>query len=281
MAPRGGSDGGRDIRFREGDAPGVALVTLEKRIKDKFNRDLGKQESAEGLLALFCNVDVPPGQKLEFARAAIAKGFRLEVFDIERLRSLLDVSLKDIRRRYLGIDDEVAARLRSDITRLLRFPEAVADTAQPATLLEKLLVNKLPRRVFDILVTYDEPDIREVPEIGQALQRHLGEYYEFRRQVLAAEEQQLTQIGRAVSVRFRQAWRIYLRYATLRFGGASQQQIIDGGDFLNYDITWEDAERVFQLLSADNEVATSMSGLLSAHGGFCEKLENLLPPVAT
>jgi hypothetical protein len=277
MAPRGGSDGGRDIRFREGDAPGIALVTLEKRIKDKFNRDLQKQESAEGVLALFCNVDVTPGLKLEFAREAIAKGFRLEVFDIERLRSLLDIRLTDIRRRYLGIDDEVAARLRSAVTKLLRFPDAVPDTAQPPTILESLFINKLPRRVFDILLTYEERDIREVPEIGQVLQRHLVDYYAFRRQALASEEQQLAKIGRAVSVRLGKAWRIYLRYAVMRFGGISQQQIIEGGNFLNYSISWEDAERVFQLLRADPEVAVQVSGLLLAHQGFCETLNGIIP----
>src|SRR5881227_3223676 len=62
MAPRGGSDGGRDVRFSEGDTRGVALVTLDKKIRDKFKRDLLMQEDTEGLIALFCNVDVSPSQ---------------------------------------------------------------------------------------------------------------------------------------------------------------------------------------------------------------------------
>ena len=129
-------------------------------------------------------MDVSPTQKLGFARDAIAKGYTLAVFDLERLRSLFDTSLKDVRRRYLGIDDEVAARLRSEITRLLRFPDAVEDTSQSSTLLEGLLVNKLPRRLFDVLLTYEERDVREVPGIGQALQEHLKNYYDFRKRAL-------------------------------------------------------------------------------------------------
>ena len=185
MAPRGGSDGGRDIKFRKGDTYGVALVTLDKKIRDKFKRDLLKQGGAEGVIALFCNVDVSPSQKLDFAREAIARGYRLEVFDLERLRSLLDISLKEVRRQYLGIDDEVAARIRSETTKLLRFPDAVADSSLAPTLVEGLLINKLPRRLFDLLMKYEERDVHEVLGIGQALQDYLKAYYSFRQEALA------------------------------------------------------------------------------------------------
>lgn len=280
MAPRGGSDGGRDIRFREGDTPGVALVTLDKKIRDKFKHDLLKQDDSEGVIALFCSVDVSPSQKLEFARDAIAKGYRLAVFDLERLRSLLDTSLKDVRRRYLGIDDEVAARLRSEITRLLRFPDAVADGSQSPTLLEALLINKLPRRLFDVLLTYEERDVREVPGIGQALQDHVKNYYGFRQRALAAEEQLLLRIGEMVSVRFAAGWRIYLKYAIMRFARASQEEIVGWGDFLNYSITWEDAERVFKRLNDDSELSSEMSSLLQIHQHLCDTLGAFVPPNA-
>ena len=77
MAPGGGTDGGKDIKFRDGDTPGIAFVTLEKRIGPKFRRDLAKQNDTWGLVALFCNVNVSPAVKLDFAKQAIAKGFRL------------------------------------------------------------------------------------------------------------------------------------------------------------------------------------------------------------
>lgn len=276
MAPRGGSDGGRDIKFQESDTPGIALVTLDKKIRDKFKRDLVKQKDSEGVIALFCNVDVSPSQKLDFAREAIAKGYRLEVFDLERVRSLLDTSLKDVRRRYLGIDDEVAARLRSEITKLIRYPNAVADNAQPPTLLEGLLANKLPRRLFDLLLTYEERDVTEVPGLGQKLGDHLKSYYDFRQRTLAAEQLLLVHIGKTVSVRFAIAWRIYLKYAIMRFDGASQEDIIGWGDFLNYGITWEDAERVFKLLSDEPEFASAMSGVLQVHQRLCEAVSGVI-----
>jgi hypothetical protein len=277
MAPRGGSDGGRDIKFSEGDTDGVALVTLDKKIRDKFKRDLLKQEDAEGVIALFCNVDVSPSQKLDFAKDAIAKGYRLEVFDLERLRSLLDTSLKEVRRRYLGIDDEVAARLRSETTRLLRFPDAVADRSKAATLVEGLLINQLPRRLFDLLMTYEGRDIREVPGIGQGLQDYLETYYGFRQRALALEEQLFLRIGKMVAVRFTAGWRIYLKYVIMRFAGASQEAIVGWGDFPNYSITWEDAERVFKQLNDDAQLSSEMQSIFQTYEHLSETLGSFAP----
>lgn len=281
MAPRGGSDGGRDIRFKEGDTYGVALVTLDKKIRDKFKRDLRKQQDAEGVIALFCNVDVSPSQKLDFAKEAIVRGYRLEVFDLERLRSLLDVSLKEVRRRYLGIDDEVAARLRSEITRLLCFPDAVGDRSQAPTVVERLLSNKLPRRLFDLLMTYEEQDVRESPGIGNALHDYLKTYYGFRQKVLALEEQLFMRIGKMVGVRFAEGWRIYLKYVIMRFAGASQETIIGWGDFLNYSITWDDAERVFEQLNDDQNLSTEMQSLFQTYERLCENLGSFVPKDAS
>lgn len=277
MAPRGGSDGGRDIKFKEGDTPGVAFVTLDKKIRDKFKRDLLKQDDSEGIIALFCNVDVSPSQKLDFARDAIAKGYRLEVFDLERLRSLLDISLKEVRRRYLGIDDEVAGRLRSEITKLLRFPDAVADRSESPTTVEKLLINQMPRRLFDVLLSYEERDVREVPGIGKAFQDFLTNYYSFRQKAVELEARLFLRIGKMVAVRFAAGWRIYLKYAIMRFAGASQKEIIGWGDFLNYSITWEDTERVFKQLNDDSELSSEISSLFQIHQRLCETLEGFVP----
>jgi len=276
MAPRGGADGGRDIKFMEGDTPGIALVTLDKKIREKFKSDLLKQEDSEGIIALFCNVDVTPSLKLEFTKQAIAKGYRLEVFDIERLRSVLDASLKEIRRRYLKIDDEVAARLRSEVTKLLRFPDAIADKVQPPTLVEKLLANQLPRRLFELLMTYEERDILQVPGIGGALQNHIKAYYIFRQKASQLEENLLLSIGKKVAVRFAAGWRIYLKYVIMRFAGASQETIIGWGDFLNYSITWEDAERVFKELSNDPAISLEMSDLFRTYESLCSGLEHFV-----
>jgi hypothetical protein len=247
MAPGGGADGGRDIKFREGDTPGIAFVTLEKKIREKFKQDLSKQRDAEAVIALFCNVNATPSMKLAFAKDAIAKGYRLLVFDLERLRSLLDSSLKEIRRRYLHIDDEVAAKLRSQVRKLLKYPDAASDDSKPPTRLEVMLVNTLPRRLFDLLMQYDDNDILEVPCLGGALVNHLKSYYRFRQEILRLESDLLVRIAAIVGDRFNSGavWRMYFEYAIPRFFGKSKEEIIGWGNFLNCGVTWDGTERVF------------------------------------
>lgn len=276
MAPGGGADQGVDIRFQEGDVPGIAFVTLDKNIRDKFRRDLGKQPDAEGLLALFCNIDASPSIKLTLTREALAKGYRLEVFDLERLRSLLDSSLKDVRRRYLKLDDEVAARLRSEATKLLRFPDATSDASLPPALIERMLVDKIPCRMFELLMRYEELDIIEVPGIGQALHEHLISYYQFRQDALRIEEELMSRIGRMVRVSFRAGWQIYVKYVVMRYSGVSKEAIIAGGNFLNYEITWDDAERVFLELCQDTVFSSRMSDLFSLHRRLSSGLATLV-----
>ncbi len=261
-APGGGGDGGQDIRFCEGDVDGTALVTLNKKIVEKFRRDLAKQPAKkDGLLALFCVVDVSPSHKFNFSQEAIAKGYRLDVFDIERLRSLLDGSFTVIRRRYLHIDDVIAQRLRSEVTKLIRFPKAFPDTAISQSLLEGMLIDSAPRRVFEMLMSYEEKDILEVPTIGNALHGHMTEYYAFRDGVQQIEQILHEKIGSMVQVRFPKGWSIYLRYVLFRFSGLSQLQIEAGGSFLNFDITWVEAERVYKLLAADAAVSAKMKSV--------------------
>jgi hypothetical protein len=263
MAPGGGPDGGRDITFREGDTPGIAFVTLERKIKEKFKQDLSKQGDAEGVIALFCNVDATPVLKLTFARDAIAKGCRLLVFDLERLRSLLDSSLKEIRRRYLHIDDEVAVRLRSEVRKLLKYPDAVPDDTRPPTELEKMLVDKLPCRLFDLLMRYEKNDIVEVPGIGSALENHVKTYYRFRQEALRFENDVMSRIATIVGDRFNSqaVWRIYFRYALPRFLGKAKEEIIAWGNYLNYGVTWDATEGVFTTLSKELVLTSQVTEL--------------------
>jgi hypothetical protein len=264
QAPAGGSDLGKDIKFRDGDAPGIAFVTLDKNISQKFQSDLAKQPTSQGLIALFCNVTVSPATKNAFAESALAKGYRLDVFDLEGLRSLLDASLKDIRRRYLHLDDEKAARLRSEVKKLLRFPDAVVAESSPPTRTEDMLANVLPRRLFELAMNYDEEVILELPNVGKALHEHLTGYYQFRQKVLKLEHDLLVRIGQKVFVRFAHGWNMYLQYVIQRFGGLSEEEIPKYGDYLNYGITWKDTERVYTELAGDPEVMaawTELSGL--------------------
>jgi hypothetical protein len=255
--------------------PGIAFVTLEKRIRNKFRSDFAKQGDAGGVIVLFCNVDVSPRMKIDFVKETIAKGYRLEIFDLERLRSLLDSSMKDVRRRYLKIDDELAARLRSDVCKLLRFPVATPDASAPPTLTETLLADQLPRRLFDLLMRYEEKDIVEVPGMGDALHDHLTTYYRFRQNLLSTENDLLLRIGQMVSVQFPHAWRIFLKYIVMRFAGLTQEGIAALGNFLNYGITWDEAERVFGQLSQDETVLSRISAVFELHQRLAQELAAL------
>src|SRR5260221_12776309 len=109
IAPRGGSDGGKDITFTtESGGKGLACVTLRKDIETKFNEDFSQRQAGElEKNMLFCTVYLTAPQKLKFA------GYCLEYLqallmpmDIETLRSMLDSELKPIRETYLYIKDE-------------------------------------------------------------------------------------------------------------------------------------------------------------------------------
>ncbi len=265
MAPGGGRDGGFDIKFTEADAPGIAFVTLDKRITEKFRRDLRKQEHGEGTIALFCSVDVSPSMKLQFARETAALGYTIQVFDLEKLRSLLDGRFKDIRRRYLHIDDEVAERLRSEVKKLLRFPAAVPDKQENLCLLELLQVDRMPRRLFDLLMKYDESDVIEVPVIGQTLHSHMPDYHRFREGAASVEQELMQKLPALWSPPYPGALRIHARYSVSRFSGMSPADLRSGVNFLNFDITWDRAEKVFEQLAADTSVVPKFQELLHLH----------------
>ncbi len=277
QAPMGGSDGGCDIKFWEGNTNGVAFVTLEKSIKTKFKTDLSKQDSAQGIIGLFCNVVVTHNMRLEFSKDAIDKGYALMVFDLERLRSLLDNSLKEIRRRYLHIDDEVAAKLRSKVNKLLSFPDAIPDNSRPPTKVEQMLVDKLPCRLFELLMDYEVNDIVEVPEIGSALHTHLKSYYQFRQEVMQFEKDLYSRIDKIIGDRFNSATvcNMYLRYVIPRFSGVAKEEIIAGGNYLNYGVTWDSCEQVFSTLSSEQDLIIKVKKLKNSINTISQNISSI------
>jgi hypothetical protein len=170
----------------------------------------------------------------------------------------------------IGNVGEKTEAIQSAVRRVLRFPDADIDPREPRTITEALLVNQLPRKLFDILIGYDDNSIAAVPNIGPSLRGFLHNYYQFEQDTRQIENQSLGKIGALVTVRFPQAWQIYLRYAILRFSGNSKEQIIAGGSFLNYDITWDDAERVYGQLASDPVIAKGFSDAFSRYNDFVQ-----------
>lgn len=109
IAPRGGSDGGRDITFTtENGGKGLACVTLRDDIQRKFEEDFSQRRADEyEKHILFCKAYLTASQKMQFTKYCLEKLQSLFVpYDIEALRSLLDSSLKSIRETYLHIKDD-------------------------------------------------------------------------------------------------------------------------------------------------------------------------------
>lgn len=275
IAPRGGGDGGKDIKFRDGDLLGVAFVTLDKAIRGKFEYDLAKLDVGEGKIALFCNVDVSPKNRLEFARNALEKGFMVDIYDLERLRSLFDSTLTEQRRRYLGIDDSASSQLRTEVQKLLKFPDAFPALNPAQYILEERFVDQLPRRLFDLLMAHDETLIREVPKIGLALADHMTDYYALRLDLARAEVDLITKIGTLGGARFREAWSIVYQYCVMRFGQIPKEDIVKQGDFLNYGITWDSAESAYNTLEQDGGF-TGLSLVFEQHGRLSSTVKALL-----
>lgn len=259
MAPNGGPDGGRDIAFYDGDEAGIAFVTTRKDIDKKFAEDLAGHEQGDGLIAFFCTVGLSPSKKRAFSEDAIKKGFRIEFFDVERLRSHLDGRLTDLRRRYLHIEDSTSALIRSEVARLLSFPAATADEGRIPTILESCLGNQLPRRLFDLLMRHEERDTKEVPLIGDGLHSFVTDYCAFRVKVTEIENELYRQISMLVGPEFKPQWAFYLRYAVPRFAGASRDQMVSGSMMLNYGLDWDNVERMYLRLAQDSKATASFS----------------------
>jgi hypothetical protein len=276
MAPAGGADAGRDIKYTDAGARAVAFVTLEKQIKAKFARDVARVSPGElAALSLFCNVQVTPDQKLEFVQTASAKGATLAIYDLERLRSLLETSLKDIRRRYLHLDDAVSEEIRSKVSTLLRFPDAEPLQTSTMSLLETMLVDQRPAKLFAIVKGHNPETLSSVPEIGTALADIQQSYYAFKGNANELFNTLMDRVGRNVGVRFSQGWRIYVQYAFMRWGGRTREDIESGGNFLNYSITWDDAERVATLLQTDNELIAQLQKFGAEHEALLRRVEEL------
>ncbi len=104
IAPRGGSDGGRDVTFTtESGGKGLACVTLREDIQRKFEEDFSQRKTGEyEKYFLFCTAYLTAEQKRKFAKYCL-NNLEAEFvpYDIEALRSLLDSVLTPIRERYL------------------------------------------------------------------------------------------------------------------------------------------------------------------------------------
>ena len=171
--------------------------------------------------------------------------------------------------------DGRVSQAQSAIRRALEFPKAVQTSRPPPTMVEGMFVNAAPLRLYEALARYDDLDVGQIPEAGEMLRSFFRRYYDFEEATGALEGEALDRIGSMVTVRFAEGWRIYLKYAVLRFGGMSAQQVSAGNDFLNYSITWSDAERVYGDLAKDPLMASRFAKVFAQHNAFLKEVETL------
>jgi len=136
IAPRGGSDEGKDITFTtESGGKGLACVTLRKDIEVKFKQDFSQRTAGEyDKYFLFCTAHLSSMQKLNFiGYCTTTLQAEFVPLDIEALRSLLDSSLKSIREQYVhvkddskGVNEEALAALRDKISWFAHFESQFA-----------------------------------------------------------------------------------------------------------------------------------------------------------
>ena len=157
----------------------------------------------------------------------------------------------------------------------MRFPNAIPDQMNPPTILETLLTNQLPRRLFDLLLNYSEEDIKEVPLLGDLLLNHLLKYYKFRNTTIDMEQDVLTTINTLGGGQFIQSWKIHLQYILIRLGGTDKDDIRKGHNFLNYGISWDSAESLYERIITETDISSKFSELLSVIN-FIEKEMSLL-----
>lgn len=124
IAPRGGSDGGRDITYTTSDGQkGLACVTLRKDSDAKFKEDLHKRASGEHQEYIyFTNQYLSAKQKLDYTRYCIDElEASFKPIDIEALRSLLDSALRATRKQFLHIEDETSPKYKLRVIDARRY----------------------------------------------------------------------------------------------------------------------------------------------------------------
>jgi hypothetical protein len=184
----------------------------------------------------------------------------------------------DGKRSYFGVcpgETVLPGPIQVKIENLANCSESIQGPPN-ATLVEDYLTDKIPEKMYGILLDENRKEIVAVPESGDNLYTFKSDYYNFRSKELAIENSLLPKIGSIAQSQVTAAWSIYLRYFVMRASGLSQSQIKAGGDFLIFGITWDEAERVFGVLSSDPQVAAAIPETLKMYAQLSAEASKIL-----
>jgi hypothetical protein len=285
IAPRGGSDGGRDIVFTTEDGgKGLACVTLRKDSEVKFDEDFSQRKTNEyEKYYFFTNRYLTATQKLKFAKYCLEK-LNAEFIsqDREALRSLLDNALQSVRKRYLNIDDEDSSRLRKHITKILKYPATLSPTnfQERASFAEWRLTQPTHREIYYYINEIDDEDLQQIPIIGITLHRFKEYYYNFCLRLNSLTETCKEKISTQTesSFQFIHGWTILFDYFLIRgFGNSPEQAQKSVG--VNYGITYEKCEQIFNILRNTPEIGSEVDAINGQWKEITEAIRKLTDEV--
>lgn len=267
IAPRGGSDGSRDITFTtESGGKGLACATLRKDSETKFKKDFSQRKAGEyEKYYFFTNRYLTSAQKLKFAKFCIDKlNAEFVTQDREALRSLLDNTLQAIRKRYLNIDDDNSAQVKKHITKILKYPATLSATnfQDKAGFAEWRLTRPMHREIYYYVNEIDDEELEQIPTIGSTLHSFKEHYYNLRLILNSLTSQSKKIIGTQTqtSFQFIHGWTIYFEYFLLRCFGNSEKDV-QQSIATNYGITYQECERVFNLLKTTPDITMELDSI--------------------
>jgi hypothetical protein len=171
--------------------------------------------------------------------------------------------------------EEAKISLESELDELVNFPNR--PDSQPArTYFEMMATEQMPRRLYAILTKYYRPTIESVSSIGADLVAYKSKYYDFQDEEYNFENDLTTQIGALAKPQFRDAWGLCLRYFVMRTHGLTREQIISGGNFLNYGITWDDAESITSELLKKSDVSRKVGATTASQNAVWEEAKRIM-----
>lgn len=144
------------------------------------------------------------------------------------------------------------------------YPDDLQSKAPP-DIIEDLYIDKVPQKLYDILVPYDRQTILLTPSIGSDLQNFKNLYYISRKNEIIFEQKVFVRAGTLVSSRPADAWRECVRYFILRSTNHSQEQLKLEPQFLFY-INFDEAEKAYLQLSVDKTISAELQAMARDHG---------------
>jgi len=277
IAPRGGSDGGKDITFTtESGGKGLACVTLRKDIDKKFEEDFSKRKAGEyEKYILFCTAHLSAPLKLKFAKYCIDNlQAEFEPKDIEALRSLLDSALKQIRAMYLGIQDNTA--IRNKIRNIL-FDASNEVEAPERWKTLSIVANLEMIGLFNLIKNEDVAMLCQTGEELQVLGTFKDAFMRLRKVSSEMDDFIFAFVGSNIGGNtYTPYWQKIGEYCKLRLVGVDKATTERRINTWNVASGFEDCERIYELLNASQELKAVLERVGEAQQAYIKVRDNIL-----